>query len=101
MINKQYFIVVLGDIDNQLNATMSNRMQSLGEVTPVTDNIYLLKVNEDIVDLNKLRSNIVGEEGGYCLVFRFNNKISFAWSLPVEKSNLFKQVVKEVFDESK
>lgn len=100
MVNRQYFIVVLGDLDNQLNSTMSNRLQSLGVVTPVTDNIYLLKIEVD-VDLNRLRSNIVGEEGGYCLVFRFNNKISFAWSLPEEKSNLFKKIVKEVFDESK
>ena len=101
MINRQYFIAVLGDIENQLNATMVSRLQSLGEVTHVTDNIYLLKMDGDVVDLNKLRSNIVGEEGGYCLVFRFNNKISFAWSLPRDKSDIFKQIVKEVFDESK
>ena len=101
MMNKQYFIVVLGDLDTQLNEKMCSRLQSLGEVVLVTDNIYLLKQCGDFVDLNKLRSDIVGSEGGYCLVFRFNDKISFAWSLPVNQSDLFKQIVKEVYDERK
>ena len=43
MMNKQYFIVVLGDLDTQLNEKMCSRLQSLGEVVLVTDNIYLLK----------------------------------------------------------
>ena len=73
----------------------------MGEVILVTDNIFLLKTSGDFVDLNKLRSDIVGPEGGYCLVFRFNNKISFAWSLPVNQSDMFKQIVNEVYDERK
>ena len=73
----------------------------MGEVILVTDNIFLLKTSGDFVDLNKLRSDIVGSEGGYCLVFRFNNKISFAWSLPVNQSDMFKQIVNEVYDERK
>lgn len=100
-MNKQYFIVVLGDLGTPLNEKMSCRLHSMGEVILVTDNIFLLKTSGDFVDLNKLRSDIVGSEGGYCLVFRFNNKISFAWSLPVNQSDMFKQIVNEVYDERK
>ena len=101
MMNKQYFIIVLGDLDNQLNRKMFSRLHSIGDVIHVTDNIYLLNKSGDFVDLNKVRSDIAGDEGGYCIVFRFNNEISFAWSLPSEQSDLFKQIIKDVYDERK
>ena len=96
---KQHFIVVLDDADNAINESMLDRLQGIGSVNPIMDHVYLLSCETNPLDISKIRNDVAGEERGHCIIFRFDNKIAFAWSLKVENSDMLNKVAKEVHHE--
>ncbi len=96
---KQHFIVVLSDADSNINESMLDRLHGIGKVYPIMDNVYLLSCESNPLDISKIRNDVAGEEHGHCIVFRFDNKIAFAWSLKVENSDMLSKVAKEVHHE--
>ena len=98
---KQHFIVVLSDADSSIEKSMLDRLKKIGDVNSIMDNVYLLSCENSSLDMSKIRNDVAGEERGHCIVFRFDNKIAFAWSLYVDQSDLLNKVVKEVHHEGK
>ena len=96
---KQHFIVALSDSNSNIKKLMIDRLQGIGAANLIMDNVYLLSCDCDSLDISKIRNDIAGEERGHCIVFRFDNKIAFAWSLKVENSDMLSKVVKEVYHE--
>jgi hypothetical protein len=91
------FIIILGDLENKHSLAMLNRLTKIGVTRQILDNVFILIMDDD-VNMNDIRSKIAGEEKGYCIVFKLDNRISFAWSLAPTNSEYLSQLIKEVQD---
>lgn len=96
MANTEYMIV-LGDLDNRHSNSMLDRMKKLGKLRQIMDNVFILHTPHE-TNMNDLRSKIAGEENGYCIVFKIDNRISFAWSLTPANSDFLSQLIEEEQD---
>ncbi len=100
-MNKAY-IIVLGDSGNSHYSRMFDRMKKVGNILNLVDNIYVLTIqNKDFDNKELVRNYIAGNDYGYCLVVSINSDLSCAWNLPIEKSKLFGNIIKEQIDEKK
>lgn len=73
------FLIVLGDIGNRHFQSMYTKMQSLGDINKILDNVFVL-ITKDEIDYESIRNSISGDENGYCIVISMNS-LTAAWNL--------------------
>lgn len=91
------YLIILGDIGNKHYNHMLESMKKIGQPNQLVDNVYILTIENTTNYGNKesVRNYIAGNEFGYCLILPVDSKLSCAWSLPSEKSELLSKIVKE------
>lgn len=96
---KKYYLVVIGDLGNEHNGQMKERLKKL-KATNILENTYVVSseyVKEDFCDNNEnLRNYIAGKDFGFCLVISMNINFSCAWHLSQKDSDYFKRITTEI-----
>lgn len=99
--SKLYFLVILGDLDNSHYYNMRERLDSLGKVHRIMENVFALSVDvktKESMSIREVRNKVTGEDLGYCLVIRLNKDFSSAWNLTKENSEYLLNIIEELQD---
>ena len=102
--NKTYLLIVLGDIENSHYVRMLERLNKMGEVRKIMDNMYVLsiaQIEEVKLATSMVRNKITGDDYGYCFVIRITNELSCAWSLTKLNSDYLIDIIKSLEDGKK
>lgn len=78
------FIIVLGDLDNRHYRDMLERIEELGDIRKILDNVYVLNTAEDD-DYETIRNKVAGPDLGYCMVISIDG-LRAAWNLTESNS---------------
>lgn len=93
-----FFLVILGEHDDNRINTMVGRMNSLGKCVQIMERTYILTtIGDNVVTTSELRSKVSGENSYIILVFKLDVDSAAAWCLKTDNSNY----LKSVFDELK
>lgn len=96
-MEKEYYLVFLGENDPSRNGRILTRMKSLGEYNELAPNIFILTIDKDKgLLLKDIRSTLSGEDKTMLLVTKVRDISDAAWTLTKEGSDLLIEKYAEV-----
>jgi hypothetical protein len=96
---KNFFLVFMGEKDQNRRSFMITQLESLGKCVQIMDNTFVLTIEaDDVVRIKSVVEKVSGSNNYRLIVVRLDSDTRAAWCLNEEKSNYFKSVFTEIND---
>lgn len=90
----EHYLIVLGLYESNITNSLLERMDGIGNIENIFDNMYILSTENEQFSSSTIRDVIAGDERCYVLVIRMRQNIEAAWCLPKDKVGIINDMIK-------